>query len=318
MKIPLTILFIALTISTFGQITTTKVIQKIDSTKILSYDSTRNFLGDDLKKYVGQSFYLKGKNESLREFGYQGFYTYPKYSSYDLKSGVYKCCDGFHSLYDSLVGKYFKVIGVIDPPKGGIDEYIYRDKYFLKLQEERSGDIVYFEYDPKYEFEFPFIVVGYYDKLKRLAVGKEYVIAYYLSGHTDLQTGKEVTSKSGQKWKCIDITVDEKEYKPAYIIENEIGEKTLIPCDWLVGKDNYGKVFTTQEADNYKKRFGIEKFNLILEGKVRIGMTKEMCKLSWGEPKDINVTITSGSKSEQWVYDDNYLYFENGILTTIQ
>ena len=47
-------------------------------------------------------------------------------------------------------------------------------------------------------------------------------------------------------------------------------------------------------------------------------MSKEMCELSWGKPKSINETITSGKKSEQWVYSDNYLYFDNGIVTAIQ
>jgi len=75
--------------------------------------------------------------------------------------------------------------------------------------------------------------------------------------------------------------------------------------------------YTAKSADNYKKKFGLENFNLILQGKIKIGMTKEMCKLSLGETKYINKTITSGKKSEQWFYYDNDLYFDNGILTTI-
>jgi hypothetical protein len=48
-------------------------------------------------------------------------------------------------------------------------------------------------------------------------------------------------------------------------------------------------------------------------------MTKEMCKLSWGEPEKVNTTTTKYSTHEQWVYSDgSYLYFEKGVLTTIQ
>jgi hypothetical protein len=48
-------------------------------------------------------------------------------------------------------------------------------------------------------------------------------------------------------------------------------------------------------------------------------MTKEMCLLSWGEPKDIQQTITAGRKIEIWsYYSKNNLYFQNGILTIIQ
>ncbi len=62
-----------------------------------------------------------------------------------------------------------------------------------------------------------------------------------------------------------------------------------------------------------------EKTSLILDGIIRIGMNKEEVVASWGQPKDINRTVTSLSGHEQWVYDDNdYLYFEDGILTSWQ
>jgi len=58
---------------------------------------------------------------------------------------------------------------------------------------------------------------------------------------------------------------------------------------------------------------------IIAEGKVRIGMTKEQAIASWGNPDDINKTTSSFGTHEQWVYGlSSYLYFEDGILTTIQ
>lgn len=59
-------------------------------------------------------------------------------------------------------------------------------------------------------------------------------------------------------------------------------------------------------------------WNLINEGKVQIGMTKLEAELSWGKPNDINKSTGSWGVHEQWVYDDSYLYFENGKLTSIQ
>lgn len=55
-------------------------------------------------------------------------------------------------------------------------------------------------------------------------------------------------------------------------------------------------------------------------GGVRIGMSQEeVLTEGWGQPEDINRTTTSYGVSEQWVYPNyNYLYFEDGILTTIQ
>ena len=65
-------------------------------------------------------------------------------------------------------------------------------------------------------------------------------------------------------------------------------------------------------------KYGATLGKIILEGKVRIGMTKAMAIDAWGKPNDINKTITRYAVSEQWVYDGGYLYFENGKLTTIQ
>ena len=76
-----------------------------------------------------------------------------------------------------------------------------------------------------------------------------------------------------------------------------------------------------------KKKFNLEMINkygarigkLISENKVVIGMSKNICTLSWGEPYDINRTITKGRVFEQWVYSmGTYLYFENDVLVAIQ
>jgi len=67
------------------------------------------------------------------------------------------------------------------------------------------------------------------------------------------------------------------------------------------------------------KKYGSRIGKLIADSKVIIGMSKEICKLSWGEPYDVNRTITKNIKFEQWVYSmGNYLYFENNILVAIQ
>ena len=52
-------------------------------------------------------------------------------------------------------------------------------------------------------------------------------------------------------------------------------------------------------------------------------MTADEVKNStWGEPSDINKTTTKYGVREQWVYRSSsktkYIYFEDGIVTTIQ
>lgn len=67
------------------------------------------------------------------------------------------------------------------------------------------------------------------------------------------------------------------------------------------------------------KKYGKTYADLILQGKVRIGMTAEMCREAWGTPDDINRSSGSWGVHEQWCYDwGGYLYMENGKLTSIQ
>jgi hypothetical protein len=57
---------------------------------------------------------------------------------------------------------------------------------------------------------------------------------------------------------------------------------------------------------------------LMEKEKIVIGMNKQEVKFSWGEPRDINRTVTTYGVHEQWVYDSSYLYFEGDKLTSWQ
>lgn len=66
-----------------------------------------------------------------------------------------------------------------------------------------------------------------------------------------------------------------------------------------------------------------EEKNLIIQGEVKIGMSKKVARLSWGEPTKVNTTINASGREEQWVYRSNfdktkYLYFENGKLVSVR
>jgi ribosome-binding protein aMBF1 (putative translation factor) len=53
---------------------------------------------------------------------------------------------------------------------------------------------------------------------------------------------------------------------------------------------------------------------------ITIGMTMEdVVASNWGKPQSINKTTTATTEREQWVYRNrSYLYFKDGVLTTIQ
>lgn len=69
---------------------------------------------------------------------------------------------------------------------------------------------------------------------------------------------------------------------------------------------------------NYIKKYGQKTYDKLKQGYYWIGMNKEMATISLGRPNDINRTVGSWGVHEQWVYDNLYLYFENGKLTSYQ
>ena len=56
----------------------------------------------------------------------------------------------------------------------------------------------------------------------------------------------------------------------------------------------------------------------IKAGIISLGMSKSDVLRAWGRPNDINRTVGDYGTSEQWVYGDQYVYFDNGIVTAWQ
>ncbi|MBC7846998.1 MAG: hypothetical protein H7Y10_10940 [Flavobacterium sp.] len=82
-----------------------------------------------------------------------------------------------------------------------------------------------------------------------------------------------------------------------------------------IKKEN--KQYADIEAKNIKK-YGKTLYAKLKKGMFWIGMTDDMAIISLGNPKDINRTVGKWGVHEQWVYDGDYYYFENGILTSYQ
>ena len=168
----------------------------------------------------------------------------------------------------------------------------------------------------------------------------------------DINTGEKIELKEDEMWLCYDVSMVDTEtsYYLAgfYFLRNRDRE-----IQFRLGSGDIERFFMTEaefqevekerqrvaeeerqsreEArqkreeelqvlrDEYIKMWGSELGNVIANGRVRVGMTQEMCRAAWGEPTSVNRTTTGRSTTEQWVYDyGNYLYFENGVLTTIQ
>lgn len=78
------------------------------------------------------------------------------------------------------------------------------------------------------------------------------------------------------------------------------------------------EVLNKKREDVLIKKLGAKTYNSLKEGNFWLGMTSEMAVVAFGSPNEINETVGSWGKHEQWVYHNIYLYFENGKLTSYQ
>ncbi len=308
----------------YSQISVTKVTEKNTETSPakIKYDTTQNFLADNVDLYKGQILYLNNLGSAMKDVGYKGF------SPGNNINEVYKCCSKiskFNSICDSLAGKYFRILNIHPHPQSKDNPDLYGHVFYFQMIENKSKDTVFYEYFSNQESLFPFIRVPFFENQKKRHIGKKFVFSNScLKDQTDINSGQNVSIVTGQEWKCVDFTIEDKEFYLSLVLQNIKGQKIILHYDDLYGHAEYqelvssGRIFTLEEANKYRLRFGINNFNLILNRKIVIGMNKEMCKMSWGEPSKINQTITGRSVSEQWVYSDNYLYFTNGVLTAMQ
>jgi hypothetical protein len=302
------IAFMAISFHLQAQITMTPVAPEKE-TEIAPYDSLVNFLGIDYNKYIGQELYLIPKAESLREYGYRDLVKSPSGPT-SGKTNVYECCDSYNTKYESVEGKYFIVEDVHEDSKSKYSPYRY-----LKLKRKDNNDEVYFKYNPESKHSFPFLVVGFFEKQKSLLVGKEILLRPFpeIEGLNqkkaiDINSGEEVNLTSREYYECIELTIDMKYYEPALVLRGS-EEQTFM---FALGNRFLDKkrIFTKEEAEYYTAKFGEENWSKVLDEVVVIGFTEEMARMSWGEPKKIN----RSSSGDQWVYDGQYIYFENGKM----
>lgn len=127
--------------------------------------------------------------------------------------------------------------------------------------------------------------------------GKYYIFAYYLV--------KDVLKKF--------ITLEE--YHKHQAVQNKLKTEAKAKAAKAVEEATKRE---NERRSNIIAKYGETYGNLIIKGQVIIGMTKEQCIEALGNPQRINRTVTSLTTREQWVYVNKYLYFENGILITIQ
>lgn len=322
MKTFILLVLISIAIPSYTQISVLSLPEK--KVDIYIYDSLKNIIQN------GDYDYLKG----------QKIY-------YAVHSGhvkFYKISNGAETTInpDQMVGVYFNVVDV----KRRNPSYELEDP--LIIQPENTNDTI--RYVGDWDDNKRWVVVGHYEKIKKLYEGKDLVFMDDDAGYSDydglinINTQKRDHSiPKGSVWKCKSVSIFQEEdpylkikgsrlililnnedlgdyfcfYENSYLmhsINNYILGKFISTKDFEINKKN-----EQQRKSNLLKKYGKTNAEKILQGIVVTGWTKAMCIESWGEPQEINKTSGSPGVHEQWVYGgDNYLYFEDGVLTTIQ
>jgi hypothetical protein len=167
---------------------------------------------------------------------------------------------------------------------------------------------------------------------------KDYYLAYYAFDKVIAEDEKRFTLASAKKAECSKFYIDRKLSEAK---ENANEGNYLLAISCLNEITNFDS--TNETAKTLRKQYQAKQDALLDEEKARIeqerrakeaaeakalaktqgvsiGMTQQqVLDSSWGRPTDINKTITEYGTHEQWVYNGyNYLYFEDGILTSIQ
>ncbi|AXT11988.1 hypothetical protein [Bacillus velezensis] len=157
------------------------------------------------------------------------------------------------------------------------------------------------------------------DKEKLLTVGEVMEVAQKNSNFNKINCGKDKVCSISRIYILPAKNDKAVSYEVAYDLLNKPEENTLLIRD-RVDDNPESTGFQRREvtySGNDDEQSEDEEYQ---EKKIAIGMTKqEVIQLKdWGRPESIHKTTTASGINEQWVYGSRYLYFDDGVLTTIQ
>ena len=297
----------ATTFTSYAQITTMSAFEKKVEKVAVEYDVTKNFLGsENVESYVGQVLYVNRNSVT------SDFVKSKKISKYDSSNWC-----------QTPLGEYFKVLDVEFTGKNYVhstfEEY---NEYILTLQNVNDeNEIIYFHYGGKYEHSFPFIVVTHFEWCKTNLIGINYKLTYHHNNDEievyhvvgdDVMTGEKVKHNINDTWECIDITTIKvkNEYEFVMLLRNQNGNVIAYKMEWLDNNDD-GEINVLIDIEYQKlvTKYGKTMVDAVRQHRIRIGMTKDLLIMSWGEPDEIN---SNSYGADQWVYGTQYVYVNNG------
>lgn len=303
--------------------------EKKDS--IIPYDSLTNITKSNFKSQIGQTWYYYGTKKDREKGIGDDFYTKirkKKDTDYfeEVYNSVYKevMKRGYKGTdLDSVANRYYYVNRILESEKSLFDDEV-QIYIFELIMKDAPYEKLYYRYRKGNPLSF--INVGYFEKLKERYIGKALYAFQTYSTFSKLKTDEEVVVPKGTKFICKDIAIREDWLPFIVLLEHPVYKELYEVVNEKEIDDIYGLETEQQYQTRLKKeavlgrKYGRTNADLIIKNQIRIGWTKAMCIEAWGEPESVNVTKGSYGNHEQWVYHQgsSYLYFENGILRTIQ
>lgn len=343
-------LFIFFYSSIFAQIGTLTILPKVEERIVLPYDSLENITRNNLPSLVGQKVQILPKQRTSSLGLDKGPTLYKSRPSAMFNNDIVVNPDTRFKTYNSKFGSFdnevFDIVGVDSIFDS--DFYTYRaGRFYLIVKNEKYPTNHYLdialtndEYDSNKKLirraEFyntmEFMIIGYYEKSRERLIGTKLVNKYpenkSLSGNYivyNISSGEPLTSiPENLVWTIKDITlIDSQNYKGLGYLLSSDSMPDCFTSYYLNSFEKYDEfIKSQQERKTWEQKmirtYGKANGNLIIQGKVKLGFTKKMCKEAWGEPSEINKSTGSWGVHEQWVYGlGSYLYFKNGKLTSI-
>lgn len=254
-----------------------KTVPIVNEKLTVKYDSASNFIGGNVDAYVGQKFYLPKAVGYIKEHGYNDFKK-------NLKGDVYEPVKyEKRTKYESVAGRYFDVISVRKDTKTFISDV------YLELKECESGKIIYFDYKNS-DSLFPFIVTGYYEKMKKKYVGNNFLLDVKSSSFVDfddINTENAYVYGKYVNFKCIDYVIEEgSSWKEYLLFENKNNSQLKLSVRDFERIENFSNAGLSITKKLFEiEQQGVEKKNLynkkeqdiieksMLEAKKLIGKT---------------------------------------------
>lgn len=222
---------------------------------------------------------------------------------------------------DSLVGKTIEYAGVaLKPTPGGSDEAVIVFLYNGKQLTYSTGKSLQNAETSITSMDVP------------MTIDPQIV-----EDARNLLKGKKVWTKSKLWYDVEENKIDGRKFVPVTItdiipgsivfplkvfIKDENGEDAVMFMNiGTIGIESrtFQNLFSLTDPKSRYPHIQPEMWEAICNGKVRIGMTKDECKLALGNPTDVNSGHDWNSTLDYWQYSDGtFLRFQDGLLVSFR